>query len=59
MILNSKQLDELAKIKIDLLDMIFELNNKKSFIDYGRKDKHSRTFKTLSKWNGIGLYLCG
>ena len=30
MLLNSKQLDELAKLKIELLDIIFELNNTNS-----------------------------
>mgnify|MGYP003289092414 CR=1 FL=1 len=34
MLLNIKQLDELAKLKIELLDIIFELNNTNSFVNY-------------------------
>ena len=35
MLLNSKQLDELAKLKIEVLDIIFELNNTKPVVNYG------------------------
>lgn len=37
MLLTSEEIDELAKMKIELIDMIFELNNHKSFVDYGKK----------------------
>lgn len=34
MLLNSEQLDELAKLQIEVLDIIFELNNTNSFVNY-------------------------
>lgn len=34
MLLNSKQLDELAKLYIEVLDIIFELNNTKPVVNY-------------------------
>lgn len=36
MILNSKQLDKLARLQILMLNIIFELNNTKTFVNYGK-----------------------
>lgn len=37
MLLTQEEIDELVKSEIELIDMIFEHNHHKSFVDYGKK----------------------
>lgn len=45
MLLNQEDCDKLAKMKIEMIDSIFELNNIGNFVDYGKN------MKTIQKEN--------